>query len=268
MTQDALVSSDSGPITKDAVTQELKVAIICRFFPAGILSYTFCLSMKYLEFFFRSTLHGVTDDQKRWLVFGIVLSKVLVPEIRPFIEREVQNEYGNLQTSHSIHTQSTSGRLKKWPTFLKYENINGNDALPRLPGGKFNYSLFDCRVTSHVDFAKLYVENHMARFNAFDEHCDASAVLTLLGKVPVFSPAVQSVAGDVRKARNAWAHCVFSDWDPVNYQQRFNEMERLGKALGLPPDLERNLLGELKDWESKGICLIFTESFSVLISAT
>ena len=226
------------------------------------------MSIKYLELCFRSTLHGVTDDQKRWLVFGIVLSKVLVPEIRPFVQQEVQNEYRNLQTSHSIHIQSTSGRLKNWPTSLKYENINGNDALPRLPGGRFDYSLFDCRVTSHIDFARLYVENHMAKFTAFDEHCDASAVLTLLSKVPVFSLAVQSVAGDVRKARNAWAHCVFSDWDPVNYQQRFNEMERLVKALGLPPGLERNLLGELRDWESKGTCLISTESFSVLISAT
>ena len=177
-------------------------------------------------------------------------------------------EFGNLQTRHSIDTQSTSGRLKKWPTFLKYENINGNDALSKLPGGRFDYSLFDCRVTSHVDFARLYVENHMAKFNAFDEHCDASAVLTLLGKVPVFSPAVQSASNDVRQARNAWAHCVFSGWNPVNYQQRFNEMESLVKGLGLPRVLERHLLGELKDWESKGTCLIFTESFSVSIVAT
>ena len=207
--------------------------------------------------FFRSTLHGVTDNQKRWLVFGIALGKVLVNQIRPFVEKEVQKEYGNLQTNHSIHTQSTSGRLKKWlPTFLKYENINGNDAYPKLPNGKYDYSKFDCRVTSHVDFAKLYVENHMAKFNAFDEHCDASAILILLCKVPVFSHAVQSAAGDVRQARNAWAHCVFSDWDPVNYQQSFNEMEKLVKELGLLPNIERNLLDELKDWETKGTCLI------------
>ena len=192
------------------------------------------------------------------MVFGIALNKLLVPAIRPFVEQRVQREYGNLQTSHNIHTQSTSGRLKKRPTSLKYENINGNDALPRLPDRKFDYSLFDCRVTSHVDFAKLYVENHMAKFNAFDEHCDASAVLTLLGKVPVFSPAVQSVAGNVRQARNAWAHCVFSDWDPVKYQQRFNEMEILVKTLGLPGPFERGLLAELRDWETKGTCLIFT----------
>ncbi|KAJ7375992.1 hypothetical protein OS493_037544 [Desmophyllum pertusum] len=202
-----------------------------------------------------STLHGVTDDQKRWVVFGIALSKVLVTQIRPFVEQEVQKEYVSLSASHSIHTQSTSGRLKNWRTFLKYENINGNDALPRLPGGRYDYSKFDCRVTSHVDFAKLYVENHMAKFNAFDEHCDASAMLALLGKVPVFSHAVQCAAGDVRQARNAWAHCLFSDWDPVNYQQRFDKMEKLAKALGLTPAVERDLLGELKDWETKGTIL-------------
>ena len=111
-------------------------------------------------------------------------------------------------------------------------------------------------MTSHVDFAKLYVENHMAKFNAFDEHCDASAVLALLGKVPVFSPAVQSASNDVRQARNAWAHCVFSEWDPVNYQQSFNNMETLVKALGWPPIIESKVLGELKDWESKGTSLI------------
>ena len=169
------------------------------------------------------------------------------------MEQEIQKYYGNLQTSRRIHIQSTPGRLKNWPRPLKYENINGNDAYPRLPGGRYDYSKFDCRVTSHVDFAKLYVENHMAKFNAFDEHCDASAVLILLGKVPVFSHAVQSAAGDVRQARNAWAHCVFSEWDLVNYQQSFDEMEKLVKSLGLQPAIERNLLEELEDWKINGM---------------
>ena len=199
------------------------------------------------------------------MVFGIALSKVLVTQIRPFVEQEVQTEYGNLQTSHGILTQSTSGRLKHWPTFLKYENINGNDILPRLRGGKYDYSKFNCHVTSHVDFAKLYIENHMAKFNAFDEHCDASAVLTLLGKVPVFSVPVQGAAGDVRQARNAWAHCVFSDWDPVNYQQSFAAMEHLVKALGLPIAIEGNLLKELNDWEKKGICFLLINIYFHLL---
>ncbi|KAM7451238.1 hypothetical protein ABFA07_001282 [Porites harrisoni] len=31
---------------------------------------------------------GVTDNQKRWLVAGIALNKILVPQIRPFLEQE------------------------------------------------------------------------------------------------------------------------------------------------------------------------------------
>ncbi|XP_022793708.1 uncharacterized protein LOC111332605 [Stylophora pistillata] len=151
----------------------------------------------------------LSDDQKRWVVFGVALNKVLVVHIRPFVKQEIHREYGNLQTSHNIHTQSYNGQLQKHTVTLRYENINGNDTLPRKPGGKYDYPKFDYQVTSCIDFAKLYVEKHMGKFDAFDEQCDASAVLTLLGKVPVFSVAVQSAAGDVKQARNAWAHCEF-----------------------------------------------------------
>ena len=214
------------------------------------------------RFLSRSTLHGVSDNEKRWVVFGIALNKVLVDQTRSFVEQKVHKEYSKLKASHGIDTQSTSGRLKRWPTVLKYENINGNDAVPKV-GGKYNYSAFDCRVTSHVDFAKLYVENFMAKFNAFDGHCDASAVLTLLGKVPVFSVAVQSAAGNVRQARNAWAHCAFGDWDPVQFRQSFDMMEQLAKALGLPSADETKLVRDLKDWESKGKCLFHTKCTSL-----
>ena len=196
----------------------------------------------------------MTDNQKRWLVSGIALNKILIPQIRPFVEQGVNTEYNNLKASHNIHGQSTSGRLQRWPPgkFLKYENINGNDVHPRLPGGRFNYSLFDCRVTSHVDFARLYVENYMAKFTAFDEHCDASAVLLLLGRVPAFNMAVQTAADDVRTVRNDWAHCVFSKWDQPKFLKSFSEMEQLVRSMALPAADETKLLGELKDWESKG----------------
>ena len=97
----------------------------------------------------------------------------------------------------------------------------------------------------------------MAKFNAFDDHFDASAVhvLTLLGGVPVFSAAVEAAAGDVRSARNYWAHCVFSKWDPVKFQQSFVEMEHLVRVLALPAADEAKLLAELKDWETKGSIL-------------
>ena len=187
---------------------------------------------------------------------GIALNKILIPQIRPFVEKGVDVEYNNLKISHRIHVQDPHGFLQKWPApsknLLKYENINGNSSLPKLHGGKFNYSLFDCQVKSHVDFAKLYVQGYMAKFTAFDDHCDASAVLSLLGGVPIFSAAAASSAGDVRIARNDWAHCVFNKWDTAKFQKSFTEMEQLIRNMALPSVNERELLEELKDWETKG----------------
>lgn len=178
------------------------------------------------------------------MVFGLAL-KDLVDQVRSFVEKEVQKDYVSLKTSHGIDSQSSSGRLKKWGSaFLKYENINGNDAKPKKS--------FDCRVMSHVDYAKLYLENYMAKFTMFDEHCDASAVLNFLGRVPVFSLVVQSASHDVRQHRNAWAHCVFQAWDPAKFQQCFQDMEKLVKALGLPAVGETKLLTDLNTWETTG----------------
>ena len=90
----------------------------------------------------------------------------------------------------------------------------------------------------------------MAKFNAFDDHCDASAVLSLLGGVPVFSAAVQAAAENVKKARNDWAHCVFSKWDQTKFQQSFTEMEHLVRILALllmkERFLENSKTGKLK----------------------
>ena len=183
---------------------------------------------------------------------GIALNKILIPQIRPFVEQGINTEYNNLKISHNIHVHS---RLQKWPAsskkLLKYENINGNDVRLNPHDGRFDYSLFDYQVKSHVDFARLYVEKYMAKFTAFDDHCDASAVLSLLGGVPVFSAAASS-AGDVRIARNDWAHCVFNKWDTAKFQKSFTEMEQLIRNMALPSVNERELLEELKDWETKG----------------
>ena len=178
---------------------------------------------------------------------GIALNKILIPQIRPFVEQGINTEYNNLKISHNIHVQGRHRHLQKWPAsskkLLKYENINGNDV-------RLNYRL-DYQVKSHVDFARLYVEKYMAKFTAFDDHCDASAVLSLLGGVPVFSAAASS-AGDVRIARNDWAHCVFNKWDTAKFQKSFTEMEQLIRNMALPSVNERELLEELKDWETKG----------------
>ena len=194
----------------------------------------------------------MTENQKQWLVAGIALNKILIPQIRPFVEQGIKTEYNNLKASHNIHGQNTSARLRQWRAqVLKYENINRNDTHPKLRSGKLNYSLFDCRVKSHVDFARLYVRNQMAHFTAFDDQCDASVVLTLLGRVPVFSATVQTAAVDVRQARNDWAHCDFTKWDQTSFLRSLTDMKQLVRSMFLPN--EKKILEELEDWETKGI---------------
>ena len=208
------------------------------------------------SFIYRLCHLDVTDNEKRWLVFGIALNKILIPHVRPLVEQEVNKEYNTLKTSHSIDSQSATSRLEKWHKWLKYENINGNDVFPRLRGAKYDYCNFNCQVSTHTDFAKLYLESYMVHFNAFDDHLDASAVLLLLGRVPVFPGTVQVAANSVRNERNDWAHCVFSKWNETKFQDSFAEMEDLVKAMALPSSDEEKIVGELKDWQNKGNCFL------------
>ena len=208
----------------------------------------------------------MTDNEKRWLVFGIALNKILIPQIRPFVDQEVNEEYKRRKTSHSIHLQSATSRLEKWQRPLKYENINGNDGLSRLRGGRYDYSNFNFQVHTHIDFAKLYLESYMIHFNAFDDHLEASAVLLLLSGVPAFSTALQAAARSVRKERNDWAHCVFSNWNEAKFQQSFDKLEHLVKAMALPSSHEGNVVGELRDWQQKGDCFLHDAVCLIMIS--
>ena len=205
-------------------------------------------------FICRSCHLGITDNQKRWLVFGIALNKILIPHVRPLVEQEVNKEYNTLKTSHSIDSQSATGRLEKWHNWLKYENINKNYRLRRLRGGKYDYCNFNCHVLTHTDFAKLYLESYMVHFKAFDDYLDASAVLLLLGSVPVFPGTVKAAADSVRNERNDWAHCVFHEWDEVKFLRSFAKMEDLVKAIALSSSAKGKVVGELKDWRIKGDC--------------
>ena len=202
---------------------------------------------------------NISEDQKRWLVAGIAFNK-LMPQIRPFVEKSLQTEYQSLRSSHNIDVQAVPGPiLRKHSKNLKYENINSNSN-HKLSSGKYDFTKFDYRVTSHVDFAKLYVQPFMAKFSAFDGKCDGSAVLLLLGEVPVFSPATQTSAKAVRDhVRNEWAHCNFTDWDAASFQTCFQEMQQLVKSIGLPPADEARLLSELNDWETKGLYLVLKQ---------
>ena len=69
---------------------------------------TFLANIKTIFFlaYRSSALYSVNDNQKRWMVFGIGL-KVVVDQVRSFVEQEVKKEYINVKTNHSIDTQNT-----------------------------------------------------------------------------------------------------------------------------------------------------------------
>lgn len=106
-----------------------------------------------------------------------------------------------------------------------------------------------------MDFAKLYVDQSLAKFTAFYE-CDASRVFYFVAKVPVFSATAEN-GTEVRKDRNSWAHCEYDLWNPVRFHYSFVKMRQLVKELSLPSETERDLLDELTLWETQGNFFMF-----------
>jgi hypothetical protein len=92
----------------------------------------------------------------------------------------------------------------------------------------------------------------MAKFNSFNETCDASAVLILLGRIPVFPRPLQTSANKVREGRNAWGHCNFTEWNETNFAKRLGDMKKLVTVVGLSPADESKVLADLEYWEDKG----------------
>ena len=202
----------------------------------------------------------LSENQKRWIVTGICLNKVVTPQLRKYIEPLMVTYYDNFKKSNKIHTQTYPTHLKTdGPKKLNYQAINNNQ---NRHGGAPN---FDYKVTSHVDMAKLYLQTFMAKFSAFDESCDASAVLGLLCVVPNFNAVIQAKAQDVRATvRNEWAHCNFADWNEFRYLDAFQKMEALVRSLGLPKNDTDGIVDELNDWMGKGK-YYFERSFFLLV---
>ena len=112
------------------------------------------------------------------------------------------------------------------------------------------YPHFDRQVKSEVDLAKLFLEPHMCNFTSLKD-CDLLATLTLLSKVPVFSPDVKAAAETVRMLVKEWAHCNPVNWDQAKSLQSFREMKRLvGVLPNLASEVRSKLLGNLEFWEN------------------
>ena len=104
---------------------------------------------------------NLDDKQKRWVVIGITLNRLLLPVLREFAGKELARHYTSLKSSSGIDTQVYPSHMKKDGSFdLNYGNINNNN------GGRIKKKvhLYDYKVASAEDLAKLYLQPHMAKF--------------------------------------------------------------------------------------------------------
>ena len=101
------------------------------------------------------------DKQKRWVVIGITLNRLLLPVLRDFAGKELAKHYTSLKSSSRIDTQVYPTHMEKDGSCdLNYGSINNNLRRFKRKGVR----LYDYKVASAEDLAKLYLEPHMAKF--------------------------------------------------------------------------------------------------------
>lgn len=191
-------------------------------------------------------------EDKRWLVVGICLSKVLTPVIRTVVEHEMQQLYQTLIVPpHNIHSQTFACHVTcVSPSTLTLNYANINDNINRGSHANYDYSVKD-----DVSLAKLFVKPFMASFTGLDGSLDLSAALSILCGAPNFVwQGVDTIAKDVRsKVRNEWGHCKSSTWTEAYYLDCFVLMGKLIRIVNLPATLDQaNVLEELETWRKTG----------------
>ena len=211
---------------------------------------------------------SVSDEEQRMLIVLVSLNKVVAPVLQQFIKQGMDNHYkfldGQLRTlkpacslSTLTHLSVTSDpSLKLLIKSFEFGNINSNlDTHGRAR------NMYDYKVISSIDLAKLYLPTYLAKFSAFDKSLDVSAILRLLGirsPVSIFPSShpvicVQTIADDVRdNVRNKAAHFNECEWTETFFQECFAKMETLVKSIVLPVAIEKATLDKLSEWKNQG----------------
>jgi hypothetical protein len=192
----------------------------------------------------------MSNEEKRWVVSGLCLTKVLTPALRNVLATEIPKWYQDLcGESPGIHKQVYDRDKIQFLRYFNcnYHNINNNDAYhPKL------YWYFDFAVKDPVSLAKLFVEPYMCKFTGFDQTMDLSPILSVIGKAPLFSGAAEHADKVRNLVRNEWAHCIFADWTEEKFEAAFASMEALLKNINLSPEVEQKLCDKLNDCKAKG----------------
>ncbi|XP_028407716.1 uncharacterized protein LOC114530306 [Dendronephthya gigantea] len=186
----------------------------------------------------------ITDEERRWVVFGLCLTKVLTPALRKVLATEMPSWYNVLcQPPTKIDKQLCSGYKKTLsPSTLRlnYKNINNNHVS----------SPYDYAVKDPLSLAKLFVLPHMCNFTGFDHTMDPSAALSLISEAAPFT-AASPHAKDVRINRNEWAHCNFAEWTEAKFGACYQNMETLLKKINLSSENKEIFCNELRSWKDK-----------------
>ena len=191
----------------------------------------------------------ISYEERRWIVIGVCLTKVLTPALRNVLATEIPNWYHALcQPPNEIDKQVYSRHQKKLAPStltLNYKNINNNDT-HKSP------SAFDYAVKDPLSLAKLFVQLFMSKFTGFDQTMDISAVLSIICEAAPFTGAAAHAKTVRSNIRNEWAHCNFANWTEAKFEAAFQTMETLLKNVNLSAEEEQKLCDELNDWKDKG----------------
>jgi hypothetical protein len=196
-----------------------------------------------------SSTTPVSNEERRWFVFGVCLTKVLTPALRNVLATEIPKWHQVLCQPPSEIDKQVYRRhkiqLNPSTLDLNYKNINNNN-VHNSP------HVFDYAVKEPLSLAKLFVQPFMSEFTGFDVTMDTSAVLSVICEAAPFVGAAahaKTVRSDIR---NEWAHCNFKKWTEAKFKAAFQSMETLLKNMNLPPNEEQKLCDELNSWKIKG----------------
>ena len=202
-----------------------------------------------------SSTTSVSNEQRRWVVIGVCLTKVLTPALRNVLATEMPKWHQALCQPPTEIDEQVYGRhktqLNPSTLDLNYENINNNHVI------EFPHS-FDYSVKDPLSLSKLFVQPFMCKFTGFDQTMDISAVLSVICEAAPFTAIAGKFAKKVRSLiRNEWAHCNFTKWTDAKFRAAFQNMESLLKNVNLSPGDEKKLCDELRSWKDKGNEIIF-----------
>ena len=181
---------------------------------------------------------AITDEERRWVVIGVCLTKVLTPALRDVLAIEMPKWHQVLcLTPIEIDKQMYCWHKKHLSPStmdLNNRNINSNNVhkSPRL---------FDYAVKVPLSLAKLFVQPFMSKFTGFDETMDISAVLTVICEAAPFTAAASHAKAVRSDIRNESAHCNFANWTEVRFTASFLCMETLLKKVDLSPEAKQKL---------------------------